>query len=413
MLYLYRIFIPFYFALIRFAARFRPDAKKWTEGRKELKNQLSQFAQKHKGKKTIWMHCASLGEYEQGRPVWEQLKKEYPEEIFCLSFFSPSGYDQCKQEDHADLLCYFPSDLREEVQFFLDAVQPKLALFVKYEFWYNCLEELQKRKIPILFFATHIHQSSYLRSRLAGTFHGVLKKCEQIFVQNEDSLEFLQSQHFSNVRILGDPRVDRVLEVKKQAKRDAILERFRVGKKLLIVGSSWPGDEDLVLSAMKHDSLQGSWKTVFFPHDLSAAHLQELLAKCSQPILYSECHQDQNIEADQLIVDRIGLLKFLYHYADAVHVGGGFGKGVHSILEPLVYEKRISFGPKYQKFNEAVYGVQKSFLFSIQTEQELIRCLLLNEDELEEIQMKIQKFILFNSGATQKICEYIGEKNLI
>ena len=306
----------------------------------------------------VWFHAASLGEFEQGRPLMEQLKREHPEIKILLTFFSPSGYEVRKNYEGADIICYLPLDTITNARCFLRTIRPEMAFFIKYEFWYNYLHILKHRNVPV-YSVSSIFRDDQVFFRWYGKQYGRVLKCfTHFYVQNEKSRELLAKIGLTNVTITGDTRFDRVLQIKEQAKQLPIVEQFTKDEKVFIAGSSWQPDEEIFI---KYFNEHPDWKLIIAPHVIGEDHLQQIekLLEGRKVIRYTEAeksltsHHSPLTSCDILIIDCFGLLSSIYHYADVTYVGGGFGVGIHNTLEAAVWDVPVIFGPNNQKFHEA------------------------------------------------------------
>lgn len=305
----------------------------------------------------IWFHAASLGEFEQGRPLMEQIKKSYPQYKILLTFFSPSGYEVRKNYEGADIITYLPIDTVGNARQFLRTVRPVMAFFIKYEFWYNYLHILQYRGIPA-YSVSSIFRPDQVFFKWYGRGYGRVLKCfTRFFVQNEESKKLLESIGIHDTMVVGDTRFDRVLQIKEASKQLPIVERFVKGtpedpKKVFVAGSSWQPDEEIFL---KYFNNHRDWKLIVAPHVIGEDHLKFIfsLIKDKKVVRYTQATEDNVADADVLIIDCFGLLSSVYHYGDVAYVGGGFGVGIHNVLEAAVWGMPVLFGPNNKHFAEA------------------------------------------------------------
>lgn len=414
-LILYRLGIWTYFHLIKGLSPVLPAAKKWTEGRKNLDNELASVEAIRDGSKTIWIHCSSLGEFEQGRPVIERIKSEHPDEKICLSFFSPSGYDIRRNYELADFVVYFPSDIPSELNNFLNKIEPKLALFVKYDFWWNTLAELQNRKIPTYFFSCIIRDKHWITKWYSGFARNILKGVTAIFTQDKESCERLKEIGLTRAQFAGDTRIDRVLEIASKPIKRPEIEKFCGDDHIIICGSTWPQDHRIIFQSIDW-SIRKGWKWIIAPHQLSEKEFLILEEKFQNHIIrYSALEKQSHVppQVKVLLVDRIGMLNTLYYYADAVYIGGGFGKGIHNTLEPLSFLKPLAFGPKYENFSEAVRAVNNKYAKVIHNAADMLAFMegqKVTENEnsnQEETRRNIEGDLLRYSGATEIVYKAI------
>lgn len=358
--------------------------------------------------KYVWFHAASLGEFEQGRPLMERLRREHPEYKILLTFFSPSGYEVRKNYEGADVICYLPFDTPGNVMSFLRLAHPCMAFFIKYEFWNNYLHACHFKNIPV-YSVSSIFRENQVFFRWYGKAYGHVLKCiTHFFVQNEFSRELLLRKGFSNVTVVGDTRFDRVLDIAKQAKELPVVEQFKQGSRLMVAGSSWGPDEDLIIPYFnEHPEL----KLIIAPHVIKESHLKEIEGKLQRPsIRYTQVSEENITKADCLIIDCFGLLSSIYRYGEIAYVGGGFGSGIHNVPEAAVYGVPVMFGPKNRKFREAQALLQLGGSFEIIDEasfKETLDRLLTDEDFLKARGRLAGEYISGNSGASDLIYTFV------
>lgn len=316
----------------------------------------------------IWFHAASLGEFEQGRPIIEAIKQDHPEYKILLTFFSPSGYEIRKDYPMADIVCYLPFDKKRNVKKFLKLVQPEKAIFIKYEFWYNFVNQLNKKDIPV-YIVSAIFRDSQIFFRWYGKdMRGLLKKYKSICVQDENSVKLLSNIGITNTVVCGDTRFDRVSDIQKQAKQLNIVESFvrkatNENEQTLVAGSTWPKDEDILIPFFNSTP---SLKLIIAPHEVDEAHLKYLEGLLERPyIRYSKAIPEMMDDYDCLIIDNFGLLSSIYAHGQIAYVGGGFGVGIHNVLEAAVYDIPVIFGPNFKKFLEAQQLIEQGGGYSI------------------------------------------------
>lgn len=410
MTFLYRTFLLLYLTGIHLAALFSPKAKKWILGRKNWKETLLPFRKEHPNKKLIWVHCASLGEFEQGRPVLEALRKNYTDHVYLLTFFSPSGYEIRKNYPGADLVLYLPMDSSKNAKDFIAIANPALALFIKYEFWYFYLKHLHDRHIPAIL-VSGIFRSSQPFFHWWGGFHRNMLECfHTLFVQDQDSAELLRKIRMDTKTIIsGDTRFDRVIEIASMPEEMGYLELL--SKKCLVAGSTWKEDEVLLADWYRDNR---DWQLVLVPHEVHATRIGELQHLFPEATKYSAITNEKNAKNIQvLVVDQIGLLSKLYRYGTICYVGGGFSRnGHHNILEAAVYGKAVVTGPNYQKFRESVELQKIGGSFAIKNAAEL-KAITANEERTVKAGIVSREYVLSKAGATERILSFVQEKRLL
>jgi 3-deoxy-D-manno-octulosonic-acid transferase len=394
---------------LKFIAIFNKKIELFIDGRKNVFTKLK--AAILKTDEVIWIHCASLGEFEQGRPIIEKLKQLYPSKKIVLTFFSPSGYEVRKNYDGSDVVCYLPLDMEKNVKNFLDIVNPELAIFVKYEFWPNYLKELQKRKIKTILVSGIFRKNQSFFKWYGGWMIKSLQTFSHFFVQDQNSEVLLKSINFTNVTVSGDTRFDRVFEITKQNNELDFISKFKDNKYTLVAGSTWKEDEDLLLDYINNKA-SAEEKFIIAPHNINHQDIADLKSKISKKtVLFSE-KEDKNLQEFQVfIIDTVGVLTKIYSYADVAYVGGGYTKsGVHNVLEPATFGVPIIIGPNYYKFNEAVELVKNEACFVVDNSQKLSVLLdefLLPNGKKIEAGKKALDFVVKNTGATNKILNYL------
>lgn len=413
---LYRIFTLLYPLGAYLICGYNNKAKFWLKGRKNIFTRMKTSFDGNT-QKIIWVHCSSLGEFEQGRPLIEVIKKQYPAFKIVLTFFSPSGYEIRKDYKNADWIYYLPMDSPINAKRFLDIVKPHLIFFIKYEFWYYYLNEIKKRQIPLLLVSGTFRKDQPFFAWY-GNFHRTMLQCfTHIFVQNETSATLLANIGFKqNVSVCGDTRFDRVIEIADAFEHITLIEKFIAQDQVIVAGSTWTeDDEELDHYANTHPEI----KFIVAPHDIDEDRIKECLLLYKHSILFSQLGNDQpNLESTNVvIIDNIGMLSKLYRYATICYVGGAFGDdGVHNVLEAAVYNKPVVFGPEFDKYAEAVELIDTGGGFTIESAVELEKVLnnLLKEGELyRQASFKAGNYVKNRSGATKKILQYIYENRLL
>ena len=417
--FFYIIFVRLYPVAAALISPFNEKAALWIKGRKDIFSKITDAVSGNQSKK-IWMHCASLGEFEQGRPLLEKLKQLYPAYKLVLTFFSPSGYEVQKNSKVADYIFCLPVDSKQNAVKFLQLVQPSLVIFVKYEYWFYYLKEVNERKIPLLLVSGIFFPNFSFFKWYGKLQRKMLLFFSWFFVQTEDSKKLLQTLNVSNVSVSGDTRFDRVLEVASELKEFPTITNFIGESKAIVAGSTWTDDDEaLDHFANSHPEL----KFIIAPHDINKERLKECCTLYKHAILYSEyanaLNKNEPLKKDinTIIIDNIGMLKFLYRYATICYVGGGFGDdGIHNILEAAVYYKPVLFGPAYDRFYEAIQLIEKGGAFDVEDALELENQLndLLEDEVLYKEGCKISgDYVKQNAGATGMILKYIQENRLL
>jgi 3-deoxy-D-manno-octulosonic-acid transferase len=420
--FFYNIFIWLFKAAMHIASLFNPKAKKWVQGRKGIFEKMQAAIAPEQP--IIWMHCASLGEFEQGRPVLEKMKSLYPAYKILLTFFSPSGYEVQKNYKGADWVFYLPMDGPENAKRFLEIVHPSLVIFVKYEFWYFYLKKIKYREIPLLLISALFRKEMSFFKWYGRLQRKMLSRFDHLFVQTEASKKLVEKIGLAEIcSVSGDTRFDRVTDIAKQFTSIPIIEKFIGNSKALIAGSTWPEDE-MVLQKVFSNSAVSSLKLVIAPHEISDKHIAAIKLLFPAAILFSELNNNvapPMAACNCLIIDNIGMLSRLYQYAFITYVGGGLKPmGVHNVLEAAVYNKIVLFGPYYHKYSEAAGLVQSGGGLSFYDEKkdgivlaQFIEALLQHEEEYSFRSRAAGEYVLTNKGATQKIIQFIQEKRLL
>jgi 3-deoxy-D-manno-octulosonic-acid transferase len=404
----YRTGISFYTFLIRAAAIYNIKAKLFIKGRKNWRTNLKQNLDTNA--RYLWFHCASLGEFEQGRPLMEEIRRQYPHYRYVLTFFSPSGYELRKNYELADIVIYLPLDTRKNAKDFVRLVQPEKAFFIKYEYWYYYINELKKQNIPLyIISAIFRKEQQFFKNHLLGKWYrNLLRKTAHIFVQDENSGKLLHSAGIENYTISGDTRFDRVAQIARNAKVIPLVEKFRNGQPLLIAGSTWKPDEEMLVQYInEHNGL----KMMIAPHEINSAGLNRLEQLIHKPVIRISRVNEKNIEQFQvLIIDSVGLLSSLYRYGSLAYIGGGYGVGIHNILEAATFGLPVVFGPNYKKFREAVELEKLGGAFPVRNFNELeitLHKLLANRGKLETATATCKNYVANNVGSAKVIIEKV------
>ena len=401
---MYNIVIYIYLIGVAIASCFNKKVKKMWAGERQALKVLREKVDPNA--RYIWFHAASLGEFEQGRPLMEHLRKTHPEYKILLTFFSPSGYEVRKNYEGADIICYLPLDTIRNARRFLRAIKPVMAFFIKYEFWYNYLHILQHRGIPT-YSVSSIFRPDQIFFQWYGKGYGRVLKCfTHFFVQNIESKNLLAKLDIHDVEVVGDTRFDRVLQIKEASKQLPIVEKFTENaSKVFIAGSSWLPDEEVFL---KYFNLHKDWKLIVAPHVIGEDHLAQIfeLLKGRRVVRYTEATEENVKDAEVLIIDCFGLLSSIYHYATISYVGGGFGVGIHNVLEAAVWDIPVIFGPNNKRFQEAQGLIMAGGGFEINDYQSFRDLMLRFETDemfLQTSKKHAGEFVKGRAGATEKI----------
>ena len=413
---IYNIVIYFVLWGIAIASLFNEKVRKMWRGEREAFKILKQKVDPNA--KYIWFHAASLGEFEQGRPLMERIRKDYPQYKILLTFYSPSGYEVRKNYEGADIICYMPVDTRLNAIRFLRLVRPVMAFFIKYEFWSNFLHILKHRNIPTFSVSSIFREDQVFFKWYGRSYAGVLKCFTRFFVQNEESKRLLEGIGITAVDVVGDTRFDRVLQIKEAAKQLPICEAFRTGVassqsadvphhdfKVFVAGSSWPPDENIFIPFFNEHK---DWRLLIAPHVIAEEHLKLIfsLIKGKKVVRYTQTTPEEAAEADVLIIDCFGLLSSMYNYGDVAYIGGGFGVGIHNTLEAAVWNMPVIFGPNNKKFQEAQGLLKSGGGFEINTYEDfsgLMSSLMNDETFLKQAGDKAGAFVAHLAGATDKV----------
>jgi putative 3-deoxy-D-manno-octulosonic-acid transferase len=400
----YNIVIYIYLIGVAIASCFNKKVKKMWAGERQALKVLREKVDPNA--RYIWFHAASLGEFEQGRPLMEYLRKTHPEYKILLTFFSPSGYEVRKNYEGADIICYLPLDTIRNARRFLRTIKPVMAFFIKYEFWYNYLHILQHRGVPT-YSVSSIFRPDQIFFQWYGKGYGRVLKCfTHFFVQNIESKNLLAKLDIHDVEVVGDTRFDRVLQIKEASKQLPIVEKFTENtSKVFIAGSSWLPDEEIFL---KYFNLHKDWKLIVAPHVIGEDHLAQIfeLLKGRRVVRYTEATEENVKDAEVLIIDCFGLLSSIYHYGTISYVGGGFGVGIHNVLEAAVWDIPVIFGPNNKRFQEAQGLIMAGGGFEIndyQSFRDLMMRFETDEMFLQTSKKHAGEFVKGRAGATEKI----------
>lgn len=406
LLYNLGIFLGQLFVLM--AAPFNTRVRKWKKGRKGLFQLIATSIDR--SKKHTWFHFASLGEFEQGRTVLEAYRERFPDKLVVVTFFSPSGYEVRANYAKADYVFYLPVDTPANARKFIDLINPESVFFVKYEFWHNYFKVLHLRGIPLYLISAIFRKGQFYFTWYGRLFRSTLRYVTFYFAQNQESVSLLHSIGLTNVSLTGDTRFDRVAHLSQHKHAIEVISRFVDGQKVLVAGSTWLPDEELIMSLRQ---VYPEWKIIIAPHMIDAAHLKEVDSRFKQSIRFSVLNSSvrplNEANLSVLIIDNIGMLSYLYSYADIAYIGGGFGVGIHNILEAATYGIPVIFGPQYHKFQEAKDLIAAKAAFTINNLQEFVSIF----ERLQEVEVRQEAgkraygYVQQQAGATDKILDYL------
>jgi len=402
---LYSFGIKIYSILVLLLSLFNQKARLMISGRKL---HIQNFENDNK---PIWIHAASLGEFEQGRPLIERIRNDYPNKKIVLTFFSPSGFEQKKDYKVVDLVTYIPFDTKRKSKEFISKINPSIVVFIKYEFWFNFLFELNKRKIPTVFISAIFRKDQVYFKKPGKWFLKHFETVKYFFVQNDESTAILKKNNINQVSVTGDTRFDSVISNKETKFKNKIIEEFLKSASCIVFGSTWDADHNLIIELIKSGKLDGK-KIIIAPHEIKNSEIDKIIVTLNGKAgRYSKGETNYDV----LLIDKIGLLKYLYRYGDFAYIGGGFGVGIHNTLEAVAYEIPVVFGPNFKKFDEAVLMMKLGIGFSVSDYSEFeTKILQLIETDLKEaLAPIIQNFIAQNKGATDLIISYLKVEKLL
>ena len=405
-MWLYNILISLYARCISLAGRWYPKAQLWSEGRKGLFERMEQAIKPED--RIVWVHTASLGEFEQGRPVIEAVRQRLPEHKILLTFFSPSGYEIRKNYSGADYVMYMPFDTPGCAEEFVRRVNPEIAIFVKYEFWLNHLAALRSSSCRTFLISAIFRPNSIFFRPWGGAFRKALTTYETIFVQNDTSRKLLAGIGVTNVQVAGDTRFDRVAKLCENAPKIDTVEQFKDGRTMVVAGSTWAPDEEVLLESINaHPEV----KWVIAPHEMKDTHIDTFMSRIKGgAIRYTRSDDAELSKYQVMIIDTIGILSAIYNYADVAYVGGGFGAGIHNTLEPATYGIPLAFGPRYAKFREACQLIEYGAARSVSSAEEFaawFESMLTDESLRAKAGAAAKAYTQSNLGATDLILRAI------
>lgn len=407
---IYNICIALYARIIALVGRWNEKARLWHEGRKGIFEKMQQSIKPED--KVVWIHVASLGEFEQGRPIIEQIRKQNIDCKILVTFFSPSGYEIRKNYNGADYIFYLPADTPGNVKRFLDIAHPEIAIFVKYEFWLNYLYELKRRKVRTFVISAIFRKNSTFFKWYGTNWRKALESFKQMFVQNEESKDLLHSIGFDNVIVAGDTRFDRVAELAQAVKPVELVEKFKGDSRLFVAGSTWGPDEDILQELINENP---DIKFVIAPHEMDEGRINKIIAlTTAEAVRYTHCDTATDFSSSQvLILDTIGILSSVYSYATWSYIGGGFGVGIHNTLEAATFALPIAFGPNYQKFKEARDLVALGAATKVENDTDLKSWFTPLRDDaeyLKKVSTAAKNYTVKNQGATPLIMKMVFNK---
>jgi 3-deoxy-D-manno-octulosonic-acid transferase len=406
MLFIYNAGIRIFRCAISVAALFNTKARFWIKGRKKIFERMKKDISPLD--RIIWFHAASLGEFEQGRPLIEKIKSKYRDYKILLTFFSPSGYEIRKNYKPADFVYYLPLDTKKNARLFISIVNPAYSFFIKYEYWYHYLHELKQKGKNIYLISAIFREEQVFFKWYGKWFTGMLDMFDEIFIQDIHSLELLKRIGISRVTLAGDTRFDRVAEIAKSAKVILPAKKFTRAQKCIVAGSTWPPDEEMLIKYIKQSS---DVKMILAPHEIDASHIFKIEKRLDTGFLrFSQITESDIFEEDVLIIDNIGMLSSLYSYGKIAYIGGGFGAGIHNILEAATFGIPVVFGPNFQKFKEARDLVEMKAAFTVSGFNDLKKILdklLTNDKFYLEAARKTKQYVEDNLGATELIMKKV------
>ncbi|MGG7033784.1 MAG: 3-deoxy-D-manno-octulosonic acid transferase [Flavobacterium sp.] len=410
MFFIYNLLLFFTSKALSIIALFSPKIKLFVDGRKDVFNTLA--SKINSTDKTIWFHAASLGEYEQGLPVLEKIKEKFPTHKIILTFFSPSGFEVRKSNPFADVTLYLPLDKKKNAEKFLKLAHPEMVFFIKYEFWPNYLNELKNKNIKTYLISGIFREKQAFFKWYGGFYRNALKTFDYFFVQNDESKQLLQNIGFYNVKVSGDTRFDRVVTILEKDNSLDFIENFINNQITIVVGSSWPKDENLLVNYINNSN---NLKFIIAPHNIKVEQISNLKSQITKStILFSEKENKNLSDYDVFIIDTVGILTKIYSYADIAYVGGGFGNpGVHNILEPATFGIPIVIGPNFSHFAEATALVNMEGCIPVSNQKELNETfdnLIQNEDIRYEKGHICSTFVQMNKGATKMIMNHVSNQ---
>jgi len=403
---IYNIGIQVFLLIVKLVSSKNPKAKKWINGRKGLLKKIKN--EKELSEKVVWVHCASLGEFEQGRPLIEEIKRRYPEKKILLTFFSPSGFEVQKNYANADYIYYLPADTRRNAKRFIKYCNPEVVFFIKYEYWFNFLSVLKKKRVPVYFVSSIFRKDQLFYKWYGGWYRKMLKMVTHFFLQNQESADLLSSLKINSFSITGDTRFDRVAHILENVKPIPAVEQFLGNQKAIIAGSSWKAEEALL---MQYYRINSEVKLIIVPHEVSDENIQRIMKLFGEnAICFSKINTYKGSGKNVLIVDSYNMLTSLYQYGYIAIVGGGFGAGIHNVLEAATFGMPVIFGPNYERFKEATDMINLHCAFPVNNIEDfntIMNNLLKNQMLVKTISEIASGYVKSNVGATPKILDQV------
>jgi 3-deoxy-D-manno-octulosonic-acid transferase len=409
MRWIYTSIIYIYVLLIRLAALSgNHKARLWVRGRKNLLSIYSMHFSNEDEGRFIWFHVSSLGEFEQGRPVIEALREKFPHKKILLTFFSPSGYEIRKNYEHAHVVLYLPFDSLSIMRNLTDVIRPSVVVFVKYDFWFNLMTACKEKNIPLIFISAVFRKHQYFFSWWASWFKKQLRDADMFFVQTAESADILKNHNIPQTVFAGDTRIDRVINMSEENRHFPEIEPLISGKKVLIAGSTWPADEKFIIPWVKEHT---DTFLIIAPHKVTESRLSHIESALAEPVVrLSQLLKTKSFNGRIVLIDSIGVLAYFYRYAHVVYIGNGFGRGIHNILEPVVFGKPVIFGPNYRKFTEANVLVREQGAFSFSNRHQFVKIInqLFDDEGFYRNASEVCKsYVSKNRGATTLITNYL------
>jgi 3-deoxy-D-manno-octulosonic-acid transferase len=394
--------------LLRLVAPFNRKARQWVDGRQDWQAHLAEKLAKNAGNPIAWFHAASLGEFEQGRPVIEAFREQYPDYKILLTFFSPSGYEVRKNYDGADYIVYLPADTPDNARQFITLIKPKIAFFIKYEFWYNYLHELKSANVPVLSFSAIFRPNQLFFKPWGSFYRNLLRYFDHILVQNQESVDLLASIGITNVIKAGDTRFDRVAQVAAARKEIPLAAAFKNNQPVLVVGSAWPEDMNVLIPFL--NTFTSTLRVIIAPHEIHDDEIERWRNQLTKPSMrFSQANETEIRSVEVLFIDNVGMLSSLYQYGEFAYIGGAFKQGLHNILEAATFGMPLFFGPDYNKYQEAVDLVKEGAAFPVSMTLELTSAFTKQYLDRSEAAQISREYVQRNIGATAQVMKIVQQ----